>query len=234
MNGQPSCASDVLRTVLRDAWNFTGYITSDSGAIEDVYQQHHYVATEAEAACVSIRNGSCDVCSGAVYHDALMQSVANGLCARADVDAALYRTFALRMQLGLFDPIEDQPYWHVPLSAVDTSESEALNLLATLSSMVLLKNTPRVLPMKLGTRVAVIGPHANASAALVGNYLGQLCPDDTLDCVQSVFEAIAVANVGGSVEMQPGCQLTKNDTSGFAAAVAAAKAADYVVLALGM
>ena len=93
VNGVPTCASDTLTSVLRGAWNFSGYITSDSGAIEDVYlpfpKGHHYVDTPAEAACVSIRNGTTDVCSGAVYHDALMDSVSSGLCSRADVDAAL-------------------------------------------------------------------------------------------------------------------------------------------------
>ncbi len=54
----------------------------------------------------------------------------------------------LRFELGLFDPIEDQPYWHVPPSAVNTPESQALNLLATRQSMVLLKNDAHTLPFK--------------------------------------------------------------------------------------
>jgi len=53
VNGVPTCASSFLTSVLRGAWNFTGYITSDSGALEDIYQQHKYVATEVEAAAVS-------------------------------------------------------------------------------------------------------------------------------------------------------------------------------------
>ena len=238
VNGQPACASDTLTSVLRGAWGFSGYITSDSGALEDVYlpfpKGHHYVNTEAEAACVSIRNGTTDVCSGAVYHDSLMDSVSSGLCSRADVDAALYRTMMVRMKAGLFDPIEDQPYWHTPLTAVNTPASEDANLRATLSSMVLLKHDGSTLPFARGKRIAVIGPHANASAALVGNYLGQLCDDDSLNCVLSPFLALQSANTGGSVAMAAGCGLTKNDTSGFAAALALAAASDYVVLALGI
>jgi len=238
VNGVPTCASDTLTSVLRGAWNFSGYITSDSGAIEDVYlpfpKGHHYVDTPAEAACVSIRNGTTDVCSGAVYHDALMDSVSSGLCSRADVDAALYRTMMVRMKAGLFDPIQDQPYWHTPISAVNTPANEDANLRATLSSMVLLKHDGSTLPFARGKRIAVIGPHANASAALVGNYLGQLCDDDSLNCVMSPFLALQSANAGGSVEMAAGCDLTKNDTSGFAAALALAAASDYVVLVLGI
>lgn len=53
--------------------------------------------------------------------------------------------------------------------------SQATNLLSTLESMVLLSNPRSMLPLDKGTKVALIGPHANATAALVGNYLGQLC-----------------------------------------------------------
>jgi hypothetical protein len=45
------------------------------GALEDIYEEHKYVATEQEAACAAIVNGTCDVCSGAVYHDALIPAV---------------------------------------------------------------------------------------------------------------------------------------------------------------
>jgi hypothetical protein len=82
-------------------------------SLRQIYQQHKYVATEAEAACVAIRNGHTDIDSGAVYHDALLQGVQQNHCSMDDVDAALFNTLKLRFELGLFDPIEDQPYWQV-------------------------------------------------------------------------------------------------------------------------
>jgi beta-D-xylosidase 4 len=233
VNGQPTCANDYLRHALREVWNFTGYITSDSGALEDIYQQHKYVQTEAEAACVAIRNGSCDVCSGAVYHDALLEGVQQGLCTMDNVNAALSRTLAMRMRLGLFDPAENQPYWHVPLSAVNTTASQALNLLATQSSMVLLKND-KTLPLKKGIKLAVIGPFANTQEALVGNYLGQLCADNSLSCVTTPFQAFSNFNVGGTTQMVNGCNITTNYTNGFQQAVALAKQSDAVVLVMGI
>jgi beta-glucosidase-like glycosyl hydrolase len=141
--GQPTCASDTLRHILRDIWNFTGYQTSDTGALEDVYKEHKYVATEQEAACVSLINGTTDVCSGAVYHDAVLG------CGADAVNAALRRTFRLRFQLGLFDPVESSPYWSTPLSAVATPAARALNALSARESMVLLKHSagaPGALP----------------------------------------------------------------------------------------
>lgn len=51
---------------LRGQWGFTGYITSDSDAVNCIFAQHHYVATGQEASCVAIVNGTCDINSGNV------------------------------------------------------------------------------------------------------------------------------------------------------------------------
>lgn len=228
LNGIPTCASPFLRDVLRGEWGFTGYITSDTGALDDIWRAHKYVPTEGAAACEALVNGTTDISSDVTYHNALLG------CDKAAITAALTNTFSLRFQLGLFDPVEDQPYWHVPLSEVGTPQADALNLLATLSSMVLLKNAGGTLPLKKGVRVAVVGPHANATDALVGNYLGQLCPDDTLACVESPFTAIQRANVGGVTRLAKGPGLTKNNSAAWEAAVAEAAAADVVVLCLGI
>jgi len=233
LNGIPTCAHPNLTSVLED-WNFSGYITSDTGAIADIYQEHKYVSSGEEAACRAVVDGRCDINSGAVYHDSLLGGVKKGFCGMADVDRALYNTLKLRFELGLFDPIENQPYWHVSPSQIATPQAKDLNLLSALESMVLLKNEGKILPFPTGKSVAVIGPHSNAREALVGNYLGQLCPSNDFSCVQSVYEAIGEWNVGGSVSLHQGCGLTKNDTSGFPAAISAAKQADYVILVMGI
>jgi hypothetical protein len=172
VNGIPSCASAGFQeTVVRGLWGFNGYISSDTGAIEDMYQPdgHHFVKTSGEAACAALR-GSTDVCSGAPFVESLMAAVAAGTCSAADVSRALTRTLTLRMDLGLFDPIESQPYWHVPLTAVSTPASLDSSRRAARASMVLLKNAGAgALPLARGKRLAVIGPHAKATDALVGN-----------------------------------------------------------------
>jgi len=245
LNGVPTCASPFLRRVLREAWGYNGYVTSDSGAIEDIWQPaksgHAYRnATPEQAACYAIRDGQTDVCSGSTYHDHLLSAVANGVCARADVDLALSHTLQLRMRLGLFEPaIDDQPYWHVGLEAVNTTASQAEAWLTTLESLVLLKHDGATLPLAPGKAVAVIGPHWNATNALAGNYLGQLCPKrigekDTTDCIESPVDAIAAANTGGSTQGARGCGVSGDDRSGFPAALALAAGADVIVLALGI
>jgi beta-glucosidase-like glycosyl hydrolase len=239
VNGKPTCANEELVATLRGEWGFTGYLTSDSAAVEDIWTSkakggHEYVKTKEEGACVAIRNGTTDVCSGTTYHDALLQSVAAGLCSREDVNAALRRTFTVRMQLGLFDPAENQPYFHMGMDTVGTPATIEARRISTLEGQVLLKNAGGALPFPKGGKIAVIGPHGRATLAMAGNYLGQLCPDNKFECIQSPFDAITAANAGGSVTFTLGCNITGTDASGIPAAVDAASAADRVVLFLGI
>jgi hypothetical protein len=194
---------------------------------------HHYVQTYEEAAAASIKAGT-DINSGNIYLLHLENALQQKLITEQDIDNALYNAFKIRFQLGLFDPIDDQPYWHVPPTAVDTAQSQALNLLATKQSIVLLKNDANTLPFSKGKNIAVLGPHGNATSALVGNYIGQICPSGKYDCVTSPYQAIKTDNVGGNTVYSEGCQINSTSTAGFAAAVTAAKAADYVILFLGI
>lgn len=143
--------------------------------MESIYQQHKYVANATAAACVAIRDGTTDVCSGQVYWTSLLNAtVAPGggaPCDRSPVTDSLARTFALKFQLGLFDggaSVSGQPFWNVPLTALNTSASVDANQRATLSSMVLLKNTGGTLPLRPGIKLAVIGPNAASTGVLVG------------------------------------------------------------------
>ena len=235
VNGVPTCANAFLDHVLRDEWGFDGYITSDTGAVADIYKNHHYSPTAEAATCAALRDGGCDLDSGSVYSPHLLPALAQGLCDMSDVKQALRRTLGLRFRLGLFDPIEDQPYWHVSKDAVNTTASQETNKRAARESMVLLQNDG-TLPLPKGKTIAVVGPHAKANAALVGNYLGQLCPDrvGSYTCIQTPFDAIAALNSPGAVTYSAGCDVTKAITGGVDAAVAACKAADSCVLALGI
>jgi hypothetical protein len=47
--------------------------------------------------------------------------------------------------------------------------------------------------------------------------LGQLCPDNTYDCIVSPFAAISAANTGGVTKTAPGCTITGNITNGWVA-----------------
>ena len=226
----------MLTQVLRDSWSFAGYVTSDSGALEDIYSQHHYTNNSLDTVPVALRDGQTDVCSGNVYSDNLLNALAAGTIAREDIDLALAHTFKLRFQLGLFDaPSASNPYWNVGPDQIQTQESLDLNLLTTQESMVLLKNTNNALPLSAGKKVAILGPHSNATTDMTGNYLGQLCPDNSFDCIVSPFLAISALNsaAGGTTDFVLGCKINGTDPS-YDQAIALAQSSDIIILALGI
>jgi len=259
VNGIPSCANKfLLQDVLRTAWNFSGYVSSDSGAVEDIYAHHHYLNTTAEEGVAAAIKAGCDIDSsldkghastGSPYTWSISKAIDQGLIAESDVDVLLEHSLRMRFELGLFDPIEDQPYWHYSVEGnVSTVEHEDLNRLATRQGLVLLKNNlaktagglVRALPLTPGQgKIAVLGPHANAKRAMVGNYLGQLCPDKygSYSCVETPAAAMARVNGGNdSVIVSEGCAVATTSTSGFAAALAAASSTETkaVVMFMGL
>ena len=61
MNGKPSCANSLLlKDLLRDTWLFDGYVTSDSGAVQDITDNHHYCSNLTCAVGAALSSG-CDV-----------------------------------------------------------------------------------------------------------------------------------------------------------------------------
>ena len=94
----------------------------------------------------------------------------------ADIDQAVTRSFDIRVRLGYFDPPELQPYRHISSSAVDTPASRQFTLESAQQSMVLLKNSNKSLPLDMqeltNKTIALIGPTANATTLMQGNYHG--------------------------------------------------------------
>lgn len=205
VNGQPACANDFLLTdLLRNAWNFKGYVTSDCGAIKDIYAGHHFVQNQVEAAAVSLKHGVDTDCAdfgegpeaGAkAYSDA----VAQGLVPQSVMDESLKRLFIARIKLGMFDPPETSPYAKIPDSEMDSPAHRALALKAARATMVLLKNNG-LLPLKPSLKhILVVGPLADQVPVLLGNYNGEPSRAVTaLDGIRAAFPAAQVTYVPGT------------------------------------
>eukprot|EP01063_Lacrimia_lanifica_P035184 TRINITY_DN6645_c1_g1_i1.p1 TRINITY_DN6645_c1_g1~~TRINITY_DN6645_c1_g1_i1.p1 ORF type:complete len:815 (+),score=291.53 TRINITY_DN6645_c1_g1_i1:307-2445(+) len=239
VNGVPACVSKhLLVEALRDAWGFDGYVTSDTAALTYVWRKHnhHYVHTENEAACAALE-AKCDIASDFVYHDSLLRATDEGLCDWALVESALKNTLTRRFELGLFDPVEAQPLWHVPLSVVESAEHVELARQIARESMVLLKNDAsqqRALPFAKGQRVGVLGPLGNAAFSMIGNYYGQACPEGnaSFGCIET--PAQAVRRYAADTVVVAGCGVKEMyDKSGFDAALAAVDEVDAAVLMFG-
>ncbi len=184
--GESASASRfLLRDVLRGDWGFKGYVVSDCWAIVDVWKNHKIVDTREQAAALAVKNGTELEC-GEEYA-MLPAAVRQGRISEAEIDDAVTRLFAARMRLGMFDPPERVRWARIPYSVNQAPAHDALALKAARSSLVLLKNDG-LLPLSRDLkRIAVIGPTADDTMALLGNYFGT--PAAPVTVLQGIREA---------------------------------------------
>ena len=157
VDGESASASwMLLNDILRKQWGFEGYVVSDCGAINDIFESHKIVNTEEQAAALGIRRG-CDLNCGSVYQRALKTALSQGLIGIKEIDLSVYRLMLARMKLGMFDPIEMVPYAQIPFELNNRKEHDDLALKMAHKSMTLLKNKG-ILPLKknLIKKIAVI------------------------------------------------------------------------------
>ncbi|KAJ7045029.1 glycoside hydrolase family 3 protein [Mycena alexandri] len=228
VNGVPSCANSyLLQTILRDYWGFADdrWVVSDCDAVSDIFATHDFTSTIEEAAGDALTAGT-DINCGTTFSVNLLNARNENFVTQADISNALVRQYASLVRAGYFDPAASQPYRQLGWSDVSTSAAQTLAYNVAAEGMVLLKNSGNTLPLKAGLKIALIGPSANATVAMQGNYFGT--PPFLISPMAGAIAA------GYSVTFVPGTTISGTDSSGFAAAVAAAEAADAIVYAGGL
>ena len=180
INGEPACANQyLLQDQLRGKWGFQGYVVSDCDAVRDVAANHRYRPTQAQGAAISVIRGMDNECVtftsryGEPVEKAYIDAVQQGYLPESTLDTALIRLFTARMKLGMFDPPDMVPYTKIDEKELDSAEHRAHARKLANESMVLLKNDG-LLPLKPGIKkIAVVGPLADQTRPLIGNYAGQ-------------------------------------------------------------
>jgi beta-glucosidase len=131
----------------------------------------NYTKDAAEAAALAVKAGT-DLECGVDYKQ-LMAAFDRGLLKEADIDKAVKRVFNARFKLGMFDPDEIVPYAQIPFFVNCSDFNNTLARDAARKSIVLLKNSDNILPLKKHIKtIAVIGPNADNFESLIGNYNG--------------------------------------------------------------
>jgi beta-glucosidase len=207
INGQPACANEfLLQHTLRGAWHFQGYVVSDCDAVRNIFRDHHYRPTQPQASAVSLLRGMDNECidgPGKVTDDhdykPYVEAVQQGYLPEGAVDTALIRLFTARIRLGMFDPPEIVPYSKIQKSELDSADHRALARRMANEAMVLLKNDG-VLPLKSVKNIVVVGPLAEQTAVLLGNYNGT--PTHTV----SVLEGLKAEFPGAKITYVAGTQ----------------------------
>jgi beta-glucosidase len=172
--GQPAAANDILMTdILYGKWGYQGYVTSDCGAINDMWRNHKTSPDKAHAAALAVAHGTHTDCGDDTYLS-LVQAVRDGLITEAEVDRAVERLFEIRFRLGMFDPSGSTPWDGIGTEVLEAPAHGAHALEMARQSIVLLKNEGGVLPLKRqGLRkIAVVGPNADNVRTPLANYQG--------------------------------------------------------------
>ena len=216
IDGQACCAQTRYeQQILRDEWGFDGLITSDCGAIRDFLPRWHNVAKDgAEASAKAVLAGT-DVECGSEYKN-LPEAVRRGDIKEADLDKSLRRLLIARFELGDLDSDELNPWTKIPESVVASKEHKKLAAQMALKSIVLLQNKNNVLPLGnpfcatsgSATDIVVMGPNANDSVMMWGNYSGY--PTRTVTALEGIRQKVCEPN--SSVRFVQGGGLTRNES----------------------
>ncbi|KAJ3563996.1 hypothetical protein NP233_g8584 [Leucocoprinus birnbaumii] len=227
VNGIPSCANSyLLQKILRDFWKFGDdrWVVADCDAVENIFEPHNFTQSRAEAAAAALRAGT-DIDCGTTYSAHLPEALNQSLITRADLEQALTRQYSSLMRLGYFDPPASQPYRQLDWSDVNKPDAEKLAYRAAVEGLVLIKNS-HFLPLSGTERLAIIGPYANATTAMQGNYFG------AAPFVVTPLQGSVAA--GFQAQFAHGTDINTSSDAGFEEAMEVARSTDVIVFAGGI
>jgi len=212
INGEPACASKYLLVdQLRDKWGFQGYVVSDCDAVRDIFTGHHFRPSQAESTAISVERGMDNECYGGgagrnnTDYQPFIDAVQKGYLSQQAMDTAVIRLMEARIKLGMFDPQDIVPYAKIDEKELDSAEHRAFARKLGNESMVLLKNDG-TLPLKPSVKkVLVVGPLADQTQYLIGNYAG------TPTHIVSVTEGLKAELPNVTFTYIPGTQFLRPD-----------------------
>ncbi len=244
IGGIPTTASSRLqREILKGEWGFQGFVVSDWDSIGEL-MVHAVAADKRQSAAIAIGAGIDMDMESDAYIAHLADLVESGAVSEELIDDAVRRILRVKFRLGLFD----DPYLYCDAERAQRVIMSERHLEAARDvarkSIVLLKNQGNLLPLdKTRGSIAVIGALAADKDTPLGSWRGRALSHSAVSLLEGIRTADgdgvdityaegAPLGVGARDFVQE-LQINYRDTSGFEAAVAAAKAADTVVIAVG-
>ena len=224
LDGIPTtCNEELLTGVLHDEWGFKGFVVSDLESVDGLQTSHRVAASRQEAGELALKAGV-DVDLGAHCYAQLKESVESSRVPMAVLDRAVKRVLLRKFEAGLFD----HPYVDESAAAglVRTPEHVATAAQAAREGVVLLKNNG-ILPLKPGTRIALIGPNADNQYNQLGDYTAPQAEDH----VVTMREGLEAK--GASVQYVKGCAVRDTRDTQIGQAIVATFLADVAVVVVG-
>lgn len=248
LSGFPASAQrHTLTDILRGEWKFPGLVVSDYESVGELVA--HGVAPDAtNAARLALTAGVDMEMVSPTYHNTLRRQVEQGIIPERVLDEAVRRVLWVKFKKGLFD----HPYTDGSRGQTACLLPDALQLAreAAAKSCVLLKNTNAALPLSPRQKIALIGPLTDNAQELVGPWHARAHTNELISLAKAIRGQLSASN---DVSVARGCALLEPDvnkvarditnflplpggatgTNEIAEAVALARTAEVVVLALG-
>lgn len=234
LDGVPASGNEYLMTgILRDEWNFDGFVVTDYTAINEMVP-HGVVANNKEAAELAFNAGVEMDMQGGVYAQYIPELIKEGRIKETTLDAYVSRVLEMKYRLGLFE----DPYRYLNV----TREQQTLHaqelmdhaLEVAKESIVLLKNEPvkgkPILPLSKTTKsIALIGPLADNQKDMLGTWHVAGDASKAVTLLRGIQETAPDVKINYA----RGTGFNGNDTSGFAEALKAARKSDVIIMVLG-
>lgn len=233
LNGVPATANEYLvDDILKTRWAFPGFVVSDYTSVNELVP-HGFARNEKQAAELAINAGLDMDMQGESFLKHLASLVKEGKVSVQTIDDSVRRILGMKYRLGLFeDPYRYSDEHRQEVSLYAREHIAAARGMAR-KSLVLLKNDGRLLPLRDGTKLAVIGPLADSKADMIGSWSAA---GDRRERPVTLLEGIKT-RLGSGVRVYyakgASYDFDATDHAGFAAAIAAAKRADVIIAAMG-
>ena len=229
IDGIPCTAnSDLLTGLLKERWQFKGFVVSDLYAIGGL--REHGVADTDYAAAVKAVNAGVDSDLGTnVYAGQLVDAVKKGDVQETVINKAVSRILALKFHMGLFDhPFVDE---RKPEQVVASIEHLELAREVARQSIILLKNENELLPLnKKMKTIAVIGPNADNVYNMLGDYTAPQSESSVVTVLDGIRQKVSNDT---HIIYAKGCAVRNSSKVGFQEAIEAARQSDVVVMVMG-
>ncbi len=253
IDGVPSAADETLLTgLLRDTWGFEGTVVADYFGIAFLKTLHGIVEDWGHAAAEALTAGvDVELPTVKTFGEPLIERITSGRLDEAVVDRALRRVLAQKLELGMLDPdwsplpdgwteadLDDIDAARGRIT-LDTADDRDLARTVAEEAIVLVTNDGTLPLTDAPKRIAVVGPTADDSITLLGCYsfpghVGSLHPEVPIGIeLPTVLEGLRTEFPSSEITYTLGCGIDDPDTSGFEAAVEAAREADLVIAVLG-
>lgn len=231
IGGIPASGSKYLLTdILRNEWNFKGFVVSDWNSIGEMIP-HGFAADLKHAGEISLNSGLDMDMESRAYITHLKELVESDKVDEDLIDESVKRILRVKFILGLFD----DPYKYCSKEReqnnIMTSDTRIASLEVAKRSFVLLKNEKNILPLKKDyKKIAVIGPLANSSLDPIGEWSAVGDSNDVVTVLEGFKNYVDKKT---EILYSEGCKINDKNKTGFSDAIKIAKKSDVIILCLG-